>query len=157
MSITESNILLEMCTSHVYEDNAFLLLTANVDDTPRKLKKRADDLQNAIESDDLKGEYPEYLCPDTLPTVETILTARQQLQNPPARFVNMFFWFWPIENQSFQDPALIALRSGNDAKAYSIWNETVDRGTAEQILIAKHNLTIYTHMNKQIQWLLCET
>ena len=147
MSITESNILLEMCTSRVYEDNAFLLLAANVDDTPRKLKKRANDLQNAIESDDLKGEYPEYLRPDTLPTVETILTARQQLQNPSARFVNMFFWFWPIENQSFQDPALIALRSGNDAEAYGIWNETVDCGTAEQILIAKHNLTIYTHMN----------
>lgn len=146
MSQTESNILLDICNTHVYKENAFFLLAANVDDSPSKLKKRANDFQNAVKLNELRDEYPKYLCPDTLPSEETILEAKKQLQDPPRRFLNMLFWFWPIESKSSQDIALRALRNGNNAEACRIWNETVDFGTPEQILIARHNLAIYTHM-----------
>ena len=146
MPVSQCKALLDTCTVRVYSENAFRILNAPVDVSPRRLKRCASDLQAAIDLDELAEEYPRFLRPRPLPASESIRRASHQLQDPLLRFVHEFFWFWPMQwGRSASDEGLLALKAHGARQAESIWVPIATKGTGQEACVAKHNLAVLWH------------
>lgn len=147
MSATDCEPLLDICTIRVYADNVFRILNAPVDVRPSRLKRHGDDLQAAIDMGTLEEEYPQFLRPHPLPTLESIRDAYHELQDSPRRFTYEFFWFWPMEpGKSASDEGLLALKTGGAKQAQAVWVAAEKNGTREGSLVARHNLAVLGHL-----------
>lgn len=139
--------LLEICTVHLYRQNAFRVIERPVHTKTREIVRRLNDLKLAAEMGELAEEYGNAFRLDPLPSINQIKTAGQRLQNVESRFVDEFFWFWPLSwTDAEQDQALAALEDGNVEKAESLWR----RGMATELnsreaLNAKHNIAVLSH------------
>ena len=68
----ECKPLLDTCGPDIYSRNAFRFLGADVDQTARRIKRKEQELQAAIEVDELADEYIDALRPNPLPTREEL-------------------------------------------------------------------------------------
>ena len=145
MSTIQCEQLTETCTTRVYADNAFRLLGAQADESARRLRRRVEEMQHSAEMDELEEEYGQLLRPNPLPTSEGLLHAGTALQDARQRFVQEFFWFWPLEwGNSAQDPALKALANNDLNAAQKHWMSFEGRDT-DKSMAAKHNLAVLGH------------
>jgi transcriptional regulator of met regulon len=143
----ECRPLLDACTSSLYKTNSFRVLGVPVTATPRQIKRRMDDLKIAAEMDDLEEEYSFAFPLNPLPGIDELRRAVKRLQDTHTRFVDEFFWFWPLNwDEAASDKALLALAEGNQSEAESFW---INRGKdfpEKECLAAAHNLAVLHHI-----------
>lgn len=136
-------VLFEACTPLVYRNNSFRITGLPVDATTRDIKRRIDDLKHAEELGDADQEHVHAFALDPPPSLEHIRDAATRLQDPERRIVDEFFWFWPMEwGKGRQDPALVALLTGDKDSAFKIWSESLNDDHQTASVVAKHNLAV---------------
>jgi hypothetical protein len=141
----ECSPLLDACGPDIYSRNAFRLLGADVDATGRQIKRRVQELQAAIEVDDLADEYSGALRPDPLPTREELSQAGRVLADTQLRFIHEFFWFWPLEwGRCGSDKILKMIKAKKVREGRNQWEQIAANGDATA-LVAKHNLAVLGH------------
>ncbi len=147
-NIQQCDALMSVCDRRLYVDNAFRVVELPIDASSRDIKRRLDDLKMAVEVDDLTDEYTHAFAPTPLPSVHAIRQAGQRLQDPRKRFIDEFFWFWPLDwSRCRSDEALISLSSGHMDRAHDIWSATKNEdSSSDEVLAAKHNLAVLSHL-----------
>lgn len=143
----ECRPLLDACTSSLYKTNSFRALGIPVTATPRQIKRRMDALKIASEMDDLEEEYSSSLALSPLPDMDALRRAVRRLQDSQTRFVDEFFWFWPLNwDEADNDKALLALSEGDESEAESFWSNRRKGFPEKERLAAAHNLAVLHHI-----------
>jgi hypothetical protein len=143
----ECRPLMDACTSALYSTNSFRVLGVAVTATSRQIKRRMDELKLAVEMGDLEEEYTHALLPSPLPDMDDLRRATKRLQDSQTRFVDEFFWFWPLNwEDSSPDQALQVLANGDRSSAENIWTEHLAGYPEAERLAATHNLAVLYHI-----------
>ena len=142
--IDNSSILKRMCNKKVYMDNVFHILGVGINVTPRKLRRRHEDLDTAHELGGASWdcEFKHLLGNCEVPTYQEVDEAFSRIENPEERIVSEFFWFWPVDDN---DSSLDALLLGRKAQAIKVW-ESGEYAYGKTRLISIHNLAILYHL-----------
>jgi hypothetical protein len=137
--------MIDVCKPRVYHDNIFHLTGLPVDATSRDIARRQDDLKAAEVSGDWKSEFRHLLMRNEIPTPENLRTAFVLMQDPERRFIDEFFWFWPLEwGSGKKDPALQHLLNGSYDAAITTW-QTQQYAPDRVRLVSQHNLAVFYH------------
>jgi tetratricopeptide (TPR) repeat protein len=145
MPTSECKLLLDACGPAIYARNAFRLFGADVDIKGRRIKRQERDLHAALELDELADEYSKALRPDPLPTREELAQAGRALTDAQQRFIQEFFWLWPLEwGKSASDEALALIRTSTIDEAKKRWTQIAKEGNGASP-VARHNLAVLAH------------
>ncbi len=140
--------LMEACTRNLYRRNPFRVLGLEVSASVPQVTRRVEEIRVTIETNKFKDNCQNLFTPNLLPTIEELKHAENRLQDPLKRFVDEFFWFWPLNwNNSERDPALRAWANGDRSSAESIWTEHLVGHTEHERLVAMHNLAVMFHLS----------
>ena len=127
-----------------YRQNAFRVLALPIDVTMRDIKRRQVRLEacRKLGTKPSNGEHI-YLPLDPPPDEDDISRSIQRLQDPQARLLDEFFWFWPQEISSSNDPGLKLLKSNRRNEAMHLWEKSATAG--KDVGISIHNLAVLFH------------
>jgi hypothetical protein len=138
--------LLKMAKPDIYRINAFRLLNVPITASTKEIS-------SLIRRNELLSKYsdgPKSAADSLLPNLieissDDINKALHRISDPELRFIDEFFWFWPISSVSeiTQDEALSAFYQHNIAKAVSIWEKQEVDGS--QFNVSTHNLAVFYH------------
>lgn len=143
----ECQPLMEACTSSLYQNNAFRVTGLHIHASTRIIKRRLDELKMAAELNELEDEFSHALALDPPPSVDQIQNAGRRLQDVQSRFIDEFFWFWPINwALADSDAALLALANGDRSKAENIWHDQLSGHHSDEACAAIHNLAVLFHI-----------
>ena len=119
------SILKKLCTENVYMDNVFHILGIGTNVTPRKLRRRREDIDAAHEfgGDSWNGQFKHLLGNCEVPTYQEVCDAFDRIENPEERIVSEFFWFWPTSDS---DTSLDTLLEGHKSAAIEAWMDAVE-------------------------------
>jgi len=136
--------LLKLATPSLYRGNAFRITGLDVDSTSSQVSRHIQKIEMAerlgVEGSQLFG----FLPPDTRPSLAVIRDAKRRLDDPEARLLDEFFWFWPAEDtDSVADRALQALRRNDVRSAHKIWEQSL---RCSDDSCAVHNLAVLNHL-----------
>jgi hypothetical protein len=138
---SQAEQLFEPLRPELYRTNAFRLARLPAHADARELTRRLERIKmlaklgNATES----ARGPLALVPP--PDLDAMRTAVERLRDPEARFVDEFFWFWPVAlTPDAPDAALAALDRGDVATARRLWQEPAAGS------VAQHNLAVLAHL-----------
>ena len=135
--------LKQLCTENVYKDNVFHILGVGTEVTPRKLRRRREDIEAAHEfgGSSWTQAFPHLLGTRETPTYQEVCDAFVRIEDPEERIVSEFFWFWPSESKDSVSNALLA-----DSKdAVKEWEKEAS-ASGKTHLIAIHNLAVLYHL-----------
>lgn len=138
------SVLTKLCSENVYMDNLFHILGVGIDVTPRKLRRRREDIDSAHEfgEDAWRNQFKHLLGNCEIPTYQEVCDAFARIENPEERIVSEFFWFWPTGDG---DSSLDDLLAGRKLAAIKAWeNGEYAYGKARTISI--HNLAVVYHL-----------
>ncbi|MEA2081098.1 MAG: hypothetical protein U9P00_14860 [Pseudomonadota bacterium] len=141
----ESQPLAEVATPELYQRNLFRVLGVPVGAGVKEIRRRQKrlDMMRKLGTAD-----SEPVCDGLLALPETdddaVRSALEHVNDPKARFVDEFFWFWPMDGEAANDSALLALEQGDLNAAIRIWS--VDDGDLEQRAVAVHNRAVLNHL-----------
>lgn len=144
-SIEWNETLLKMATPNIYRINAFRILNLSVTASPKEISARARQLdlkdKYGVNEQQIIGDFFLSSAQDSHSRRE----AQQRLLDPELRFIDEFFWFWPLSFDSTidSDEALIAIREGKISAALSIWERRELEGSEANV--SKHNLAVLYH------------
>lgn len=136
----EISILMQMCTENVYNDNIFHVLGLPINATPKKIRRRREDIEAAhtLGGDSWKNEFKYLLGGRGTPTLEEANAAFERLEDPEFRLLSEFFWVWPTSDA---DTSVEEIVSGDRTRAIKTWeNEAL--GVGRKRSIAQHNLAV---------------
>lgn len=137
--------MMDVCKPRVYHDNFFRLTGLPVDASSRDIARRQDDLNAAKIAGDWKNEFRHFLESSGVPTPENLHDAFVLVQDPERRFIDEFFWFWPLEwGNGKRDPALQFLSSGSYHDAITTW-QTQQYAFGRARMVSQHNLAVFYH------------
>lgn len=137
--------MIDVCKPGVYHDNIFYLTGLPVDASSRDIARRQDDLKAAEVSGDWKSEFRHVLRGSGIPTPENLRDAFVIMQDPERRFVDEFFWFWPLDcGTGKKDPALQHLLTGSYDLAIATW-QTQQYAPGRARTVSQHNLAVLYH------------
>jgi hypothetical protein len=140
-----SRELLSLGTPDLYRTNLFRILglsiNTSVSDIRRQQKRMAMKQKLGI-ADDSSQEASLALTPT--PDETTIRCARERLSDPQSRLLDEIFWFWPLNDNGKNDPALMAIEKGELTKALNQWRDFSGDGAGGDI--AAHNLAVHYHL-----------
>jgi len=137
--------MIDVCKPRVYHDNIFHLTGLPVDASSRDIARRQDDLKAAEVSGDWETEFHHFERGSEIPTAENIRNAFVLMQEPERRFVEEFFWFWPLEwGSGKKDPAFQHYVAGYWPKAIEIW-QAQQFAPGRMKIVSQHNLAVYCH------------
>lgn len=137
--------LLKMARFDIYRVNAFRILGLPVTASPKEIS-------SGIRKLDLREKYGDVEEHDIgfLPLIvahdrDARREAQQRLLDPELRFIDEFFWFWPISLDSTgdSDDALVAIRQNDLLRALSIWERHEVQGSEANV--SMHNLAVLYH------------
>lgn len=138
--------LMEACTKNLYRLNPFCVLGLAVSASVRQITRRIDELRIEIQTTTFKDDCNNFPSTNLLLTAEELNHAESRLQDPLKKFVDEFFWFWPLNwNDSENDPALQAWIHGDRSSAEAIWIEQLTGHTERDRLVGTHNLAVMFH------------
>src|ERR1700730_1003500 len=89
--------LLAVTAPDLYRKNAFRITGLAVDATTREMVKHIEKLKMYEELGQLAEALPKAFPLKPSPTFEDIREAEKKLRDPEQRFIDEFFWFWPID------------------------------------------------------------
>ncbi len=135
--------LKQLCNENVYKDNVFHILGVGTEVTPRKLRRRREDIEAAHEfgESSWKQAFPHLLGTRETPTYQEVCDAFVRIEDPEERIVSEFFWFWPSESNDSAHNALLA--GSNDA--IKEWEKEA-KASGKTHIIATHNLAVLYHL-----------
>ena len=147
-------LLSDMAVPDLYRNNAFRVIELPVDcsevDINRRKRKINISLEmgNPIES----GPGRAFPLPEAEIEPEIVDKAARHLADPEKRFIDEFYWFWPLNlGEGKNDEALKALRDPDIEEneriegAVEIWTDSLQRNTIDNVSV--HNLAVLSHMN----------
>ena len=135
--------LLKMARYDIYRVNGFRVLGIPVMSSSKEISSYARKLElmekygNSTPSE--SAVLPLYPSPDG----DARREAQQRLMDPELRFIDEFFWFWPLSPNSREDDALSAMQRGEAARAYSIWRSHETEGSESNV--SNHNFAVLYH------------
>ena len=136
----EKSMLLQMCTENVYNDNIFHVLGLPINATPKKIRRRREDVEAAstLGGETWKNEFRHLLGHRGIPSLEEVNSAFERLDDPEFRVLSEFFWVWPISDIDTSADEII---NGDRLRVIQTWeNEALCMGKRRSI--AQHNLAV---------------
>jgi hypothetical protein len=136
--------LLAIADPELYRRNPFRTLQLDVERTDREITR-------AVEHHTMLQKLD-----STLPGIggvfstqthdaDALRDSEQRLRDPEQRFLEEFFWFWPLEiGQSRTDTAILALARADVVSASSHWLE--NESNPRSAPTCNHNLCILSHL-----------
>jgi len=144
-SIEWNETLLKMANPNIYRINAFRILQLPVTASPKEISARA----RQLDLEDKYGASKQQITGDSFlisaQDNNSRREAQQRLRDPELRFIDEFFWFWPLSLNSSteEEEALIAVKEGKISVALSIWKRREVEGSEANV--SKHNLAVLYH------------
>jgi len=98
--------LLKMARPDIYRVNAFRMLGLPVNASPKEVSSHIRKLDLTERYGDIEHHKSSFLAPGSAGDREARREAQQRLLDPELRFVDEFFWFWPLRDSSSEDEAI---------------------------------------------------
>lgn len=141
--------LLDLVSPQLYDHNAFRLTGLSVYSSLREISKATERLEMIA-----KGFGAAEVAPNSFskapPTADELRAALQCLKSPEQRLLHEFFWFWPTTDDGNNDPAIVALNSGEIARAERVWGELADGQQELEKLLAKIDAARSSHERNEL-------
>ncbi len=137
--------LLKMAQPDIYRINAFRILKLPVTASPKEISTRTRQLdlieKYGVVEQQNSGAFPLSSTYDS----DSRHEAQQRLLVPELRFIDEFFWFWPVslDSSGDSDDALVAMKQEDLSGALSIWERHEVEGSEANV--SKHNLAVLYH------------
>lgn len=137
--------LLKMARPDIYRVNAFRMLGLPVNASPKEVSSHIRNLDLIEKYGDIEQHEGSFLTPSTARDRDARREAQQRLLDPELRFIDEFFWFWPLSLDSTQenDETLAAIKQRDLSRALSIWEHHETHGSEANVSI--HNLAVFYH------------
>ncbi len=134
--------LLKMARPDICRINAFRILGIPVTTSPKETSSRIRKLDLMEKYGDAEQHGSSFLPLSVARDRDARHEAQQRLRDPELRFIDEFFWFWPLSLNSTEDSdeALVAIKQGDLLRALSIWNRHETQGSEANVSI--HNLAV---------------
>jgi hypothetical protein len=143
-SLTPSR-LFEIAVPELYEQNAFRVLGLEIDDSLRDIRRKQKKLERnerlGINSNHCGGHLP--LKPT--PGEDETRKALHRIQDPVARLLDEFFWFWPRQAGTQDDDVLALLRRKRVQDAHKLWLRYEGGSSSDKV--STHNLAVLYHVS----------
>lgn len=137
--------LSEIAVPELYEQNAFRVLGLTVDASVRDVRRKQKKVERS-ERLGLKSNHRGGFLPLTPPPGEDeTRKAMHRIQDPIARFLDEFFWFWPREVAAKNDDVLALLWRRRVQDAHKLWLK-YEAGTSSD-KVSTHNLAVLYHVS----------
>jgi len=138
--------LIEEARPDLYQKNAFRTLRITAEASDRQINRQAHKwilwyktgLGDALGEDSAEGaEGP--------PGREALRRAMQRIREPQLRFLDEFFWFWPVrdEQTGFGPELYREMLRGSEEDARRLWNELGETGKGQHTYC--HNSAVLAH------------
>lgn len=140
-SLNNYEPLLKLADINLYKYNVFRVLGQPVDASEktinREVKKIKKQLKHNIDIDSSQVIKLPKLPQEKYKFDEDLINgALSRIKEPEYRLIDELFWFWPLkQDDSFNDDGLSALKNGDFARSYSIWESLSNDGN----YVAIHN------------------
>jgi hypothetical protein len=137
--------LLKMARPDIYRINAFRILGLPVNASPKEVSSHIRNLDLIEKYGDVEQHESSFLTPSTVQDRDARREAQQRLLDPELRFIDEFFWFWPLSLDSTQenDETLLAIKQKDLSHALSVWEYHEAHGSEANVSI--HNLAVFYH------------
>jgi len=137
--------LLKMARPDIYRVNAFRMLGLPVNASPKEVSSHIRRLDLTERYGDIEHHKSSFLTPSTAQDRDARREAQQRLLDPELRFIDEFFWFWPLSLDSTEenDETLAAIKQGDLSRALSVWQSHEAHGSEANVSV--HNLAVFYH------------
>ena len=137
--------LLKMARPDIYHVNAFRVLGLPVTASPKELSSHIRRLELTEKYGNREQIDNSFLTLNTAHDRDARREAQQRLRDPELRFIDEFFWFWPLLLNSTEenDDTLAAIKQNDLARALTIWGHHEAEGSEANISL--HNLAVFHH------------
>ena len=137
--------LLKMARPDIYRVNAFRILDLPVTASPKEISSRMRELDLMEKYGDVEQHDSSFFPLSAAHDSDARSEARQRLLDPELRFIDEFFWFWPLSLNSTgdSDDAFIGLKENDLWRALSIWQRHEVKGSEANV--SMHNIAVLYH------------
>jgi len=137
--------LLKMARPDIYRVNAFRVLGLPVTASPKEVSSHIRRLELTEKYGNSEQIDNSFLTLNTAHDRDARREAQQRLLDPELRFIDEFFWFWPLSLNSTEqnDDTLVAIRQNDISRALTIWGHHEAEGSEASISL--HNLAVFHH------------
>jgi len=137
--------LLKMARPDIYRVNAFRVLGLPVTASPKELSAHIRRLELTEKYGSREQIDDSFLTLNIAHDRDARREAQQRLLDPELRFIDEFFWFWPLSLNSTEenDATLTAIKQNDMARALTIWGHHEAEGSEANISL--HNLAVFHH------------
>ena len=137
--------LLKMARPDIYRVNAFRVLGLPVTASPRELSAHIRRLELTEKFGNREQIDGTFLTLNIAHDRDGRREAQQRLLDPELRFIDEFFWFWPLSLNSTEgnDATLAAIKQNDITRALTIWGHHEAEGSEANISL--HNLAVFHH------------
>ena len=137
--------LLKMARPDIYRVNAFRVLGLPVTASPKELSSHIRRLELTEKYGSREQIDDSFLTLNIAHDRDARREAQQRLLDPELRFIDEFFWFWPLSLNSTEenDDTLAAIKQNDIARALTIWGHHEAEGSEANISL--HNIAVFHH------------
>lgn len=137
--------LLKMARPDIYRINAFRIWGLPVTASPKELSSHIRRLELMEKYGDMRQLDSSFLALNTAYDKDARREAQQRLLDPELRFIDEFFWFWPLSLNSTEknDDTLVAIKQNDISRALAIWERHEAEGS--EASVSMHNLAVFYH------------
>ena len=137
--------LLKMARPDIYRINAFRILGLTVTASPKELSSHIRKIELMEKYGDMRQHDNTFLILGIAHDRDTRQEAQQRLRDPELRFIDEFFWFWPLSLNSTEenDDTLVAIKQNDISRALTIWGHHEAEGS--EASVSMHNLAVFHH------------
>ena len=137
--------LLKMARPDIYRINAFRIWGLRVTASPKELSSHIRKLELMEKYGDMRQHDSTFLTLSTAHDRDARREAQQRLLDPELRFIDEFFWFWPLSLNSTEenDDTLVAMKQNDISRALAIWERHEAEGS--EASVSMHNLAVLYH------------
>jgi len=137
--------LLKMARPDIYRINAFRILGLPVTASPKELSSHIRRLELTEKYGNTGQLNNSFLALNTTHDRDARREAQQRLLDPELRFIDEFFWFWPLSLSSTEenDDTLAAIKQNDLSRALTIWEQHEAEGS--EASVSMHNLAVFHH------------
>lgn len=137
--------LIEEAHPDLYKKNAFRILGVMAGASERQINRQAQKWMLCLQAG-LRDEAIDTPCfLDSPPDREILRQAMQRLRDPARRFVDEFFWFWPVRDERVDFPPSLyrQLLQADAEVSCRIWQKLEAKSDGQIIFF--HNLAVLAH------------
>lgn len=139
------NTLFKMAKPDIYRINAFRILSLPITTSLKEVNSQVRKLDQLEKFGTVNEQKDSNIFPVKVSRDQNARhEALQRLLDPELRFIDEFFWFWPLSlSARTEDNTILFIQQGNFSQSLSIWKSQEDSGN--EASISMHNLAIYYH------------